>query len=65
MTLERVLELQREQLERYRVLKMSCATCIDDEVIEAQEIVIDMIENIKDMYGDHYKMDDKSGSDSK
>ena len=36
MTIDRVIELQLDQLERYKALKMSCATCIDDETIEAQ-----------------------------
>ena len=40
MTIDRIIELQKEQLKRYKALKLSCDTCIDDEVIQAQEEAI-------------------------
>ena len=43
MNIDRVIELQKEQLERYKALKSSCSTCIDDEVIEAQMHVINIL----------------------
>ena len=43
MKLERIIELQEEQLERYKALKMCCDTCIDNEVIEAQTLTIDFL----------------------
>ena len=43
MNIDRVIELQKEQLERYKALKSSCSTCIDDEVIEAQLETINVL----------------------
>jgi hypothetical protein len=47
MTMDRIIELQKEQLERYKALKKSCSTCIDDEVIESQMWTISILEVCK------------------
>ena len=47
MTLDRIIELQTDQLNRYKALKKSCDSCIDDEVIEAQELTIEILEMCK------------------
>ena len=49
MKIKRVIELQKDQLERYKALKMSCATCIDDETIEAQIETIEHLERCADL----------------
>lgn len=52
MDLKRIIELQQEQLERYKALKMSCDTCIDNEVIEAQVLAIRYLEENLEMKQD-------------
>ena len=47
MNMDRIIELQQEQLERYKALKNSCSTCIDDEVIESQMWTISILEECK------------------
>ena len=49
MTLDRIIELQLDQLERYKALKMSCSTCIDDETIEAQILTIKILKENKEL----------------
>lgn len=49
MKLERIIELQEEQLERYKALKMCCDTCIDNEVIEAQALAITFLKSYEEM----------------
>lgn len=50
MNLDRIIELQKEQLERYKALKSSCSTCIDDEVIESQMWTINILEECKSLF---------------
>ena len=50
MEIKRVIDLQKDQLERYKALKMSCATCIDDETIEAQIRAIEYLEELDSLH---------------
>lgn len=55
MQLERIIELQEEQLKRYKTLKMCCDTCIDNEVIEAQSLTIVFLKDYENRIDNHVK----------